>query len=351
MIGGLDPNVLSWLVELPHSHTLTVSVVFLARRDWRLCALGFARSSHPLSLHFEAWTEEETKLLLTKKKKDADKADVEEKRKGRDFGLPNTKLAERWAATVWQSTNVYTGPLLGMGVLHLVGLDGFNLMEPKARVIGSGGNSSQPAAAPQPSVETFFEKVNTQESASLYQDDQATGVSTPSSNRKKKRKEELAERARQKRLRILELDPPHATSLPRHEAAIVVAAYLASIVDKNKDSQLFSDEQSHKNKKSTKRGVTVANYKAGKMHRFSFERLIRIFRHVSSDSNFQPTPFWFSGVQSMVVSGFIQRLTPKDEQTRLDPKIFRAKVSLTTVLRLAEEIGYEGVHIALEAQN
>ena len=348
LVNGLEPNVFSWLVELAQEYPEPLGVIFIARRDWRQCATGFGRCAHPLSLHFESWTEEETTLMLTKKKREADAMDLDRKKRKHNFAI-SSKSAERWASTVWQSVSVRTGPLLGMGVLHVVGLDGFRILDrPRNRA-----NELEPNDAGK-SAQEFLQHVNQQDSASLYQNESLQlEPSTPrSEGKRKKRREREAAEARQKRLRILEMGPEKkkSSSLPRHEAAIVVAAFLAGLVPKEKDSQLFSEEQSRK--RSSKRTMTIGQRKEGKVHSFGFERLLYIFRHVLDDAHFKTTPFWFSGVQSVVEAGYIERRkASKGSTMKSDPKIFRVSASLAQVMRLADEIGYEGVSIALEAQS
>jgi hypothetical protein len=340
LVEGVGSDVFSWLIELAFHTVYPVGVLFVSRRDWRRCARGFSAATVPMEVFFAAWTEEETKKLLLQK------IVLDSKKQENRYALTNTKSGERWATRLWNSVNVYSGPLFGMGVLYVVGLDGYQKFE---RPVKQGKSLNQIEQLQSKAADSFLQQVNSQESSSFYQDGSLYVEPTPQSGMKKKKAgERKADEARTKRLRILEKSSSKSSSLPVHEAAIVIAGYLAMIVPKEKDQQLFSDVGVRKNQ--TKSSKTIGSRAEKKVHHFGMVRLLNIFRHVINDYQFQATPFWYSGVQSMVNAGYLERRKTKVDHLNVDPKVFKCTTTLATVYRLAEEIGYQGVSMALDAQ-
>ena len=175
------------------------------------------------------------------------------------------------------------------------------------------------------------------------------------SSSKREHDELRLQEARSKRLHVLSLGTQQASSLPRFESAIVVAAFCASVVPKTLDSQVFSEVQSRKKQNKSKGTVGAGKpqqqqqqqqqQQNRKAKSFNLERLLMIFRHVIANKDFVPSPFWFSSVESMVNAGFLRKRTGNGNAAK-----FTCETPLTQVRRLALEIDYKHIDDVLAAQ-
>ena len=217
-------------------------------------------------------------------------------------------------------------------------------------------------------ADQYLQNVYAQDAEQLMMRDDNVGVevSTPArgqsllvplsveSSSKRERTEQRLQEARSKRLHVLSLGTQQTMSLPRFEAALVIAAFCASIVPKSMDSQVFSDVHSRKKQNKSKATVGAGKPTAAQQQQqqqprksksFTLERLLMIFKHVIGNKDFVPSPFWFNSVESVVNAGFLHKRVGKVKAAK-----FTCETPIAQVRRLALEIDYRHIDDVLAAQ-
>jgi hypothetical protein len=354
LVDGVDSHVFSVFVEMAQElPEMALGVIFIARRDWRRCARGFCGGSHPLEVHFEAWTEAEEQRVLLQMVSEAEKGEG-----GAKWRVSNRSAREKWTARLVQSVHRVTGPLFGMHNLFNMELDGFKMHQSPIKQPGGGSERARVEQEQARLAKQYLSDVYGQEPDKLMQlDDQAHAIaeaatpkhcSTPvvvgmESVSKKQRREASQQAARGERFAALNIGPQKSQSLPVYDAALVVAAFCASIVPKSMDKQIFSE--AHLRKRQNKSKSTVGGSKDKQSKSFSLERLLLIFRHVIGNAEFVPSPFWFSCLESVTSAGYLRRRYT----TKLVSK-FSCETPLAQVTRLAQEIEYRHLDDVLAAQ-
>ncbi len=354
LVDGADAQVFSNFVEMAQElPEMALGIVFIARRDWRRCSKGFCSGSHPLEVHFGAWTEAEEQHVLLRMVAEAEKRDG-----GAKWRLSNRAAREKWTARLVQSVHRVTGPLFGMHNLFNMELDGFKMHQSPTQ-LGAGGERARLEQEQARLAKQYLSDVYGQEPDRLMQlDDQAAAIaaeaSTPKhggatptlaleSPSKKQRREASQQAARGERFAALNIGPQRSQSLPVYDAALVVAGFCASVVPKGMDKQIFSE--AHLRKRQNKSKATVGGSKDKQSKSFSLERLLLVFRHVIGCADFVPSPFWFSCLESVVAAGFLHRRYT----SKLASK-FSCETPLAQVSRLAQEIDYRHLDDVLAAQ-
>jgi Cdc6-like AAA superfamily ATPase len=120
LVDGVDAQVFSFLVEMSQDTSGPVGVVFVARKDWRLCARGFSLGAHPMQVHFEPWSEEESNVVLRRMAAATEKPSA--------FRVAHRGARSRWTARLVQTLQMSAAPLFGMHNLHNMELDGFKVV-------------------------------------------------------------------------------------------------------------------------------------------------------------------------------------------------------------------------------
>ncbi len=361
LMDGVEAQVFSFLVEMAQELSqMALGVVFIARRDWRQSARGFCGGSHPLEVHFEAWSEAEQQQMLLQMVSEAEKREA-----GSKWRLTHRSAREKWTARLLQSVQGVTAPLFGLHNLFNMELDGFKVHQSPMKQPNPGvGEHRNKVEQEQARLgRQYLNDVYCQEADKLMQlDDLSMAVvgeastphraSTPvipmESASKRQRMEAKQQEARGERFAVLSIGPQLTPSLPVHEAALVVAGFCASVVPKGMDSQIFSE--SHTRKKQNKSKATVGAGTGAKTQRvksFSLDRLLLVFRHVIGKKDFVPSSFWFSCVESVTNAGYLRRRF--SSSTKASTK-FICETPLAQVTRLALEIGYKHLDDVLAAQ-
>ena len=355
LVDGVEAQVFSHFVEMAQElPEMALGVIFIARRNWRRCAKGFCGGSHPLEVHFEAWTEAEEQRILLQMV-----AEAEKREGGAKWRLSNRSVREKWTARLVQSVHRVTAPLFGMHNLFNMELDGFKMHQSPIKVIGGEGGQWAKLEQEQARLaKQYLSDVYGQEADKLMQlgdhsmaivaeastpKHSATPVLPMESASKKQRCEANQQAARGERFAVLTIGPQRSQSLPVYDAGLVVAAYCASVVPKSMDAQIFSE--SHLRKRQNKSKATVGTSKDKQSKSFTIERLLLIFRHVIASVDFVPSPFWFSCVESVTSAGYLRRRYT----SKLVSK-FSCETPLAQVRRLAQEIDYRHLDDVLAAQ-
>lgn len=358
---------LQWLASLSSQFPRPLVVVMAGRRHWRQLD-PLVASYDSMSLHFPAYTEEETSQLLVSKCRggSSQSTSTPPTLMARNlFELPKTDQRERWIQHLSKVTRGSLAPLVGMRTMEALELDGFrHFYEPVEK--GHAHPSKTEGLVAHVEKE-FMPGVWSQNVESMLQYESIGGGSLPIAPspadvaKRSRNKDKEADRLREKRMCILGIEgATRRSSMPRHDAALVVAGYLASLVPKNKDAQIFS--QKNQRNRQTKNGNTVgmaATFGSGSgggsskrdskvKKSFKLDRLLLIFRHVIDDSNFIPSTSWFCSVQSLVNAGFFERNGQSFDKFT-DVKLV-SNTPQSTVASLAEEIGYSHLNDVLNAQ-